>query len=384
MLKRPHTFEDIKGHPHVTEFLKTHIKNNTLPQQIILQGEEGLGKTSFADVLAISLIYGLEDSPEKQKAIHDVIDCNKSNDSIKKYKMSVEGGKEAAKEVLAEFNLALTPTGKKVLILDECHNMSDAAQDVFLSDTEYFPKGLYMILITTETYKLKPTLLSRFFPVPLQRLKQSDMLEILRDEVREKGLNVQGGDSTLTLIAMWADYKPRRALKILDGFADNSAVSSSTIKEFIGYMEVDDVLPIVESLSGSMTFGLTYISEVKISDSILDILIEMLKVKKGTASYKLQFEEAKKVRESISHVSEESLVTLVYELSGYPKVTRQALIHSFMKAHANYARLANSKQEEVLVEEMAQKAALAPPDVKQQSVQAPSFEDMLRSSAIVK
>ena len=383
MLKRPHTFDDIKGHPHVTEFFKTHIQNNTLPQQIILQGEEGLGKTSFADVLAVSLIYGLEDSEEKQRAIRDVIDCNKSNDSIKKYKMSVEGGKDAAKEVLSEFNLALAPKGKKVLILDECHNMSDAAQDVFLSDTEYFPKGLYMILITTETYKLKPTLLSRFFPVPLQRLKQADMLDILREEVSSKSLNIQGGDATLALIAMWADFKPRRALKILDGFADNTAVSSSMIKEFIGYLEVDDVLPIVEALYGSMTFGLTYISEIKISDSILDILIEILKIKKGTSSYKLQFNEAKKVREIVTHVSEESLVTLVYELSGYPKVTKQALIHSFMKAHANYTRLANSDREESLKEEMAQKAAVAPPEIKKQAVKAPSFEEMLRSSAIV-
>lgn len=383
MLKRPHKFEDIKGHPNINEFFITHIQNGTLPQQIIISGEEGLGKTSFADVIATSLIYGLEDSDEKNKAIVDVIDNNKSNDSIKKYKMSVEGGKDAAKEVLAEFNVTLTPHGKKVLILDECHNMSDAAQDVFLSDTEYFPKGLYMILLTTETYKLKPTLLSRFFPIQLKRLKQSDMLDILRREVSSRNLNIQGGDATLSLIAMWADCKPRAGLKILDGFADGSAVSSSMVKEFIGYLEVDDVLPIVTSLSGSMTFGLTYISELKLSDSILDILIEILKIKKGQASYKLQFEEMKKVREALVQVPEESLVTLVYELSGYPKITRPALIHAFMKAHENYNRLANSVPQEVLKEEMAQKSLEAPPEVKQQAVTAPSFEDMLRSSSIV-
>lgn len=383
MLKRPHHFSDIKGHPNITEFFITHIRNGTLPQQLIISGEEGLGKTSYADVIATSVIYGLEDSPEKDKAIADVIDNNKSNDSIKKYKMSVEGGKEAAKEVLAEFNLALAPHGRKVIIMDECHNMSDAAQDVFLSDTEYLPKGLYVILLTTETYQLRPTLLSRFFPITLKRLKQADMMSVLKTYVAERQLNIQGGDSTLQLIATWADFKPRKGLKILDGFAEGSSVSSSTIKEFIGYLEVEDVLPIIESLGGSMTFGLSYINEVEPSDSIVDICIEILKLKKGQASYKLQFSEVKQVREKIVNVPEESLMTFIYELSGYPRVTRVALIHSFMKAHVNYSRLSDYSPKEVIKEEFAQKSAIAPPDVQVTTTAPPSLDDLILKGSIV-
>lgn len=383
MLNRPHSFDDIVGHPKITSFFIEHIKNGTLPQQILLSGEEGLGKTSFADVIAVSLVYGLEDSKEKSEAIRDVIDGNKSNNNIKKYKMSVEGGKESAKEVLLEFNTDLTSSGIKVIIMDECHNLSEAAQDVFLQDTEYLPKGLYLFMITTETQKLKPTLLSRFFPITLRPLKQSDMLTILHSEVYRRNLNIQGGDATLTVIAEWAGNKPRAAIKILDGFADGTSVSESTIKELVGYLEIDDVLPLVESLTQSMTSGLMQIQEMVLSDTILDILIEFLKIKDGHMSYRIRMPELKRVNAALLSVPIDNLLRFVYTLSGYPKITRAALIHSYLASHVSSEMLESYNPKEVLQIEQVQKAQV-PVDIPSESTALPtSFADLLRSSNIV-
>lgn len=383
MLRRPHSFDDIVGHPKTTNFFVEHIKNGTLPQQILLSGEEGLGKTSFADVIAISLVYGLGDSKEKSEAIRDVIDGNKSNNNIKKYKMSVEGGKDSAKEVLLEFNTDLTTSGIKVIVMDECHNMSEAAQDVFLQDTEYLPKGLYLFMITTETQKLKPTLLSRFFPITLRPLKQSDMLTILRSEVYRRNLNIQGGDSMLIVIAEWAGNKPRAAIKILDGFADGSAVSESTVKELVGYLEVEDVLPLVESLTQSMTYGLMKIQEMVLSDTILDILIEFLKVKDGHMSHRIKMQEMKKVNAALLNVPAENLLKFVYTLSGYPKITRAALIHAYLSSHVSSAMLESYEPKEVLQIEQTQKAQVPVDNLSESAVLPTSFADLLRSSNIV-
>lgn len=382
MLKRPHNFSDIKGHPQMVEYCIEHIKNGTFPQFTIWDGEEGLGKTSFADIIAISIIYGLEDSEEKTKAIKDVIDNKRSNDSIKKYKMSVEGGKDAAKEVLSEFNLSLTPYGKKVIICDECHRMSDAAQDTLIQDTEYLPKGLYLILLSKESHMLQSTLKSRAVPLHLHRLKHSDMLGVLREEVVRRNLTIQGGDATLNLIATWAECKPRTALNILSAFADNTRVSSSMVKELIGYLEVDDILPLVTSLSGSMTFGLGYISEMRISDSILDVLVEFLKIKKGQQSYKLQLEEMRRVKEAVSLVSEESMVKFIYKLASYPKITRVALIASFMQSHDSSERLF-VEDKNVLKEELMQKSEVPLPDIKENIQHAPTVEELIRSAQVI-
>ena len=98
-MKRPYTFNDIVGHDWLIQFIKEHIEKGTLHHFLILEGAEGLGKTSLADLIALNLVYGLQDSEAKKKAYDEIAVKNGSNDYIKKYKMSVEGGKEAAKEV---------------------------------------------------------------------------------------------------------------------------------------------------------------------------------------------------------------------------------------------------------------------------------------------
>ena len=55
-MKRPETFDDIKGHPWLVNYLTDHLVKGTLPHFIILEGQEGLGKTSIADLLALYLV----------------------------------------------------------------------------------------------------------------------------------------------------------------------------------------------------------------------------------------------------------------------------------------------------------------------------------------
>ena len=77
--------------------------------------------------------------------------------------MSINGGKDTAKEVEANLSLGLSGLDKKVIILDEAHDMSDAAQEAFLVSTEYLPKGVYLFMCTTDSLNLKATLKSRAF-----------------------------------------------------------------------------------------------------------------------------------------------------------------------------------------------------------------------------
>ena len=56
MPKKPTCFDDIVGHKNLVEFLKDHLAKGTLPQFIILEGDEGLGKSSFAKILALEIM----------------------------------------------------------------------------------------------------------------------------------------------------------------------------------------------------------------------------------------------------------------------------------------------------------------------------------------
>lgn len=385
MLSRPHDFSDVIGHNTFKKYFIERIKKGTLPQFLILWGPEGLGKTSLAEIIAITLNYGFDDSIEKQKASREVIDNRRSIDCIKKFNMAKDSGKDTAKEVLAELSPAMSTTGRKVVICDECHAIVESAQDVFLVDTEFIPKNTYLIMCTTDVSKLKSTLLSRAVSIPLTALTTSEMVSVLKKEVDARGLVVQGGDDMLRMVAEWADNKPRKALNILNAFGENDVVSTEMVREFIGYMDMSEVLPLVTSLAGSMTYGLTYISEMKMSDSIVDLLVEVLRIKLGNPSYKMSVEDFHKVKNAIQNVPEESLMKFLHKVASLPRINRAGLISAFTYAHVSYERMFK-EDKGVLVEEQGQKLAnraLAPDVNVRNNMTAPTLEELVANSTIV-
>lgn len=382
MLKRPHTFDDIIGHEVFKRYFIERIKRGTLPQFIILEGPEGLGKTSLAEIIAITLNYGFDDSPAKAKAVKEVIDNRHSIDCIKKFNMAKDSGKDTAKEVLAELSPAMSTTGRKVVICDECHAIVESAQDVFLVETEYIPKNTYLIMCTTDKSKLKATLLSRAVCIPLSALKTSQMVQVLKQEAIARGLTIQGGDTMLRVIAEWADNKPRAALNILNAFGEKDVVSTDMVREFIGAMDISEVLPLVTSLAGSLTYGLTYISEMKFSDGLVDALVELLRIKLGQPSYKVSMEQYQDARRKLESVPEEAIMKLLHKVAATPKLNRATMVSAYISAHVSFDRLFNSGKE-VLLEEQTQKLgsrSLAPDIKSHERIKAPTLDDMLADS----
>lgn len=386
MLKRPHDFDDVIGHDVFKRYLIERIQKGNLPQFLIFEGPLGLGKTSLAEIVAITINYGFDKSPQKDKAIATVIDSGQSIDCIKKYNMAKDSGKDTAKEVLAELTPSMSTTGRKVVICDECHAISEAAQDVFLVETEFIPKNVYLIMCTTDLVKLKGTLVSRAAVIPLKKLTTKQMISVLSREVENRGLTLQGGEQTLRMIAEWADNKPRAALNILNAFGENEIVTTELIREFIGYIDVGEILPLVSSLSGSMTYGLTYISEMKIGDSLLDVVVEILRIKLGQPSFKISVEDMQRVRTAVDNVPEECIMKFLHKIAESPRITRATLISAFVSSHTSFDRLFVDDRN-VLNEEIGQKLAnreLAPDvKVRQQGAKAPTLDDLLADSSIL-
>lgn len=382
MLKRPHTFDDIIGHEVFKKYFIERIKRGTLPQFIVLEGPEGLGKTSIAEVIAITVNYGFDDSPQKTKAIQEVIDNRHSIDCIKKFNMAKDSGKDTAKEVLAELSPSMSTTGRKVVICDESHAIVESAQDVFLVETEYIPKNTYLIMCTTDKSKLKATLLSRAVCIPLSALTTSQMVQVLKKEAASRNLTIQGGDTMLRIIAEWADNKPRAALNILNAFGENDVVSTEIVREFIGSMDISEILPLVTSLAGSLTYGLTFISEMKFSDGLIDSLVEVLRIKMGQPSYKVSLEQYQDAKRKLENVPKEAIMKLLHSVAGAPKLNRATMVSAYISAHMSYERIFNSGRE-VLVEEQTQKLAsrsLAPDVKSHEHIKAPTLDDMLANS----
>lgn len=382
-MKRPHSFEDIKGHAWLVTFLKEHLQKGTLPHCIMIDGPEGLGKTSIADILAINLVYGLEPSEDKNKAIASVIDNKQSNEYIRKYFMSAEGGKEVAKQVADELRVNISERKNKVIILDECHGLSEAAQDVFLADTEYLPEGVYLIMLTTKLAKIQMSLQSRCVPIHLSPLKKSEMVQVLEKEVALRNLNIQGGSATLGMIADVAGNKPRLGLSILSAFASGSSISSEQIKDMIGYLSIEDVLPIFKCLSDSITLGLAMIMEMKPNDSIIPLCYELIRLKSGSESYTLKMAETRKCKMELQNVSLEQLITFLEVLTNFPQITQQSLINAFIKAHKSKQMLVDYEPSKVLQQELIQKGEAIIDNTVNSTRRPPTLDELFDESDII-
>lgn len=378
MAQKLHTFEEVVGHDNLITFLKDHIEHDTLPQFILFEGDEGLGKSSLAKLLAYYLT-GKSDNVSKR-----VIDENKSTEDVLLFNMSVNGGKDAAKEVEANLTLGLTDFTTKVVICDEAHGMSDAAQDVFLVSTEYLPKGVYLFMCTTDSQNLKPTLKSRAFTLHLNHIPQKDMVALLKRTVEERCLKIQSPTATLNMIAAWADGKPRIALNLLEGFSKGSVITQDMVKEFIDYMGVDDILPLVSCLGGSMTQGLSYISEMELNASLVPMLVEILKVATGHASFKVNYTDAHKIRDVMNTVPLDSLIKFIYIVAGQSKVTRSGVISAFLQSHREMQSiLTPPERAEVIRAEMdAKREAPTTPLETGERPAAPSLDELLQEGDV--
>lgn len=385
-MKRLTSLDEVIGHNWLVEYFRVHLTNNTVPQFIILEGPEGLGKTSLADLIAVNLVYGIGDSKEKQEAIKTTIVDHNNNDYIKRYKCSVEGGREVAKEILAELTGSFMLNKKKVILCDECHNFSVEAQDVFLSDTEFLKENVYLIMMTTDLQKLRASLVSRAVKLHLYPLKRSDMMVVLKREVAYRHLNVQNEDITLGLICDWSECKPRTGLNMISAFADGDAVSSNTIRDMIGVMDVMEVLPVLESLSASISFGLNYISDMKIDDSMVTLVAECFKIKTGVPSYKIQMNQISDIRLRLKEVSEEQLIKFLRGITMHEHVTRASVINSFLTAHRSYKLLSEPDTSHMLPQELDQKAEVGGVDRFESfgEVKTPTIEELLANSDVIR
>ena len=380
-MNRLDSFNQVVGHDWLVGFLTEHLNNGTLPRFILFDGPEGCGKTTIATLLALNLVYGMADTDEKQAAFKELCENNRSTSYIKKFKLSVDNGKEAAKEVLAEMHSSFTAGHKKVLIGDEAHNLSEAAQDVFLEDSEFLPKDTYLFLLTTDVTKLKPALRSRATPIHIPALKLSDMMKVLKREVQVRNLHIQAEDATLQLIADWSNCRPRTGLSLLSAFADNSQVSTEVVRNLVGYLDVRDVLPLLKSLNGSITFGLAYITEMTINPTLVSIVSEIIRIKSGNMSYRLRMEEVTMIKQELTEVNVETLILFLYGLTATANLTRTSVIHAYLRAHHNMTELANQDSASILQTEIQQHVAEVKPAYT--NLKVPTLDDLLANSAVI-
>jgi DNA polymerase-3 subunit delta' len=187
------SFNDIIGHEQIKENIINSIRENKLSHAHIFSGEKGIGKSLLARELAVQVLGGKQD-----KEYVDIVQY-----SIPLNKKSI--GVDNIREIIEEVNKKPYEGNKKIIIINNAAEMTEAAQNAFLKTIEEPPKGVFIILLCENLENILDTIKSRCQIHKLQRLSGIEMKSFIN-----KKLNIFD-EKKIKVIISFSDGIPGRA-----------------------------------------------------------------------------------------------------------------------------------------------------------------------------
>lgn len=162
---RPRRFADVAGQRHVVAVLRAAAGRRQPPQQILLAGPSGLGKTTLARIFAAAL-FCTDPQPDGD-ACGTCTSCDAVtgpggfHPDVIEMDAASTGGKDEIRELATRATLAPLQSPWKVYIIDEAHGLTSAGSQAFLKTLEEPPPHVLFIFATTDPDKLPAAIRGR-------------------------------------------------------------------------------------------------------------------------------------------------------------------------------------------------------------------------------
>jgi DNA polymerase-3 subunit gamma/tau len=349
---RPQRFQEIIGQEHIVTTLKNALKSGKIWHAYIFSGTRGTGKTSTARIFAkavncLSPTADFEPCNKCKNCIEitqgdslDVIEIdaasNRGIDEIRSLRESVKYVPVSCKY--------------KVYIIDEAHQITEAAFNAFLKTLEEPPSYVIFILATTEFNALPTTIVSRCQVFQFRPITKNIIFDRLKFVVSQEKKTDKITDDALQLIAETASGSVRDALSLLDQILAlteiHPKVDSKLLRQIWGftpnevlekYVELilnSEIKPILDFVEEIYTSGIDFI---QLSKDLLEFFHKLLYLKstdKVETAYNLEkFKDKFSTTHIIAYIQQ--LLQLVNEIkyTEFPKLLFEIYSVKFTKQY---------------------------------------------------
>jgi len=176
---RPKALADYIGQDDLTTLLENQFISGRIPHFYIIHGSIGSGKTTLARILALALQRDpalgearLQPSEEDWK--------NYKKYEIREINAANQNGVDDIRSMVEAMRFKpIAPSRARIVIMDEAHQITSAAQNTLLTETEDVSAHIYYIFCTSNLSKILPALQRRAYIMSPKSLAPDDIRGLL-------------------------------------------------------------------------------------------------------------------------------------------------------------------------------------------------------------
>ncbi len=243
---RPQRFSDVAGQDHVTRTLLNALSQNRIAHGYIFSGHRGIGKTTIARILAMALNCrttvgsSQRPTPEPCGICDSCVEIRQGNAvDVIEIDAATNRGIDEIRELRDAARYSPARDQYKIYILDEAHQITEAAFNALLKTLEEPPSHVIFMTATPEPENIPQTIRSRCQHFSFHAVKFDDILAQLKTIAAQEQISAEEG--ALALLAEAGDGSMRDALSIMDQAiasapleAGRPALSTAQIRELMG------------------------------------------------------------------------------------------------------------------------------------------------------